>query len=74
MIELLIVIICLYILYKFVGQYLLPRISERRLARYKRKFFEQNPHIDSDKYDERKRQEEENSSLMTKRRSFRVGD
>lgn len=72
MIDLLIVIICLYILYKFLGQYLLPRISERRLARYKRKFFEANPHIDADKYAEKKRQDEENASLMTKRRSFRI--
>jgi len=72
MIELLIIIICLYIVYQFVGKYLLPRISEHRLAKYKKQFFEENTHIDKEKYSQLKQEQEENAPIIDKRKSFRI--
>lgn len=72
MIELLIIIICLYIVYQFVGKYLLPRISEYRLAKYKKQFFEENTHIDKEKYSQLKQEQEDNAPIIDKRKSFRI--
>lgn len=72
MTSLLLIIVCLYIVYQFVGKYLLPRISERRLRRYQQQFFQHNPHIDSDEYQRRKKDQQDNAPLMTKRKDYRI--
>lgn len=64
------IIICLlYVFYRVVGQYILPNLSRRRLERYKQKFFEENQHISSEKY-EAKRKDDERSSIIEKRKNF----
>ncbi|MCQ2277810.1 MAG: hypothetical protein MJZ62_00785 [Bacteroidales bacterium] len=72
LVNLLIIICLLYVLYRVVGQYILPIITRRRLDRYKRKFFEENPHIDEMQYERKKQNDEENAPLWGKRRNYRI--
>lgn len=71
LLNLTVVIILLYIFYKLVGSYILPRWSDRQLQKYKQKFYSDNPHIDPAALDQRKKEQEENSSIIDRRRRLR---
>lgn len=67
LLNLTIVIVVLYILYKFIGGYLVPTLSERKLQRYKEQFLKDNPQIDGNKIEQRQKEAAERSSIIDHR-------
>ncbi len=62
-----IVVVLLYIVYRIGGRWLLPLWQQKRLERYKKQFFDDNPHISSRAYEDRKKQQADDSSIIDHR-------
>ncbi|MBQ9637998.1 MAG: hypothetical protein IJV22_00385 [Bacteroidales bacterium] len=64
-------IVVLYLVYRIVGAWILPRVAERRLERYKKQFFELHPHVDAERYEQQQHDKEARSIILDKRKSYR---
>ena len=66
-----IIIVALYLVYRFSVAYLFPSFAKRNLEKYKERFFEENPHISSQKYNQKMLKEIENDYIIDKRRKYK---
>lgn len=62
-----IVVVLLYVLYRIGGRWLLPLWQQKRLEKYKKQFFNENPHIDADAYEALKKKQKEDSPIIDHR-------
>lgn len=63
-------VLVLYAVYRIVGALLLPKISQRKMEKYKSDFFKKNPHISEQEYKNRQKEEENRTLIIEKRKRF----
>lgn len=64
-------VVILYVIYRIMGAWILPKITERRFNKYKKDFFSQNPHIDQEKFDAHAKEEEDKTLIIEKRKNYK---
>lgn len=71
LINLTIVIIVLYVLFRLLGGYILPLLNERRHKKYQQDLLDRNPQIDKEKLQQHLQEQEDKKSIIEKRKLFK---
>lgn len=67
LISITIVAVLLYVLYHIGGRWLFPLWQRKRMERYKKQFFEENPHISPEAYEALQKKQQEESPIIDRR-------